>query len=91
MDNLKVSVQRGLNDITDLLIQNGYDVCQMGACSSDVDITIINVSDFEYEGISGTACRINGEDKRTLLINSAIYSPHEILDIIKNKTCNCIS
>lgn len=91
MVNYKISVQRGLNEISELLITNGYEVYQMGIDDKDVDIAIINVSDYEYEGIGSIAeCRQYGEDKRLLVINSSNYSPEEVLRIITNKTCTCV-
>jgi len=92
MNNLKISVQRGLKEITDFLINSGYEVHQMGINDRDVDITIIDVSDYEYEGINSIAeCRHYGEDKKLLVINSSNYSPEDILRIINSKaSCCCV-
>lgn len=89
MNNYKISVQRGLNEISDLLISKGYDVCQSGTCGEKADIAIVEVSDYEYEGLNTMDCRQLGEDNKILVINSANHTPQQVLEIIENKVFTC--
>ncbi len=87
MKKCTISVQSGLNELADLLKKEGYNVCDMGYCNIDTDITIVNVSDYRYEGLNSNDCRICKGDKKSLVINSANYSNEEVLQLIKNNTC----
>lgn len=89
MKNYKISVQRGLNEISDLLISKGYDVCQSGKCGSKANIAIVEVSDYEYEGLNTMDCRQLGADDKILVINSANQTPAQVLEIIENKIFTC--
>lgn len=87
MNNYTISIQRGLSDLSELLKKEGYNVCYMGQCGTDVDITVIDVPDYEYEGIPASECRLNGSERKMLVINSANFSTKEIVDIIKHNKC----
>lgn len=87
MKNYTISIQRGLSDVSDLLKKEGYNVCYMGQCGTDADIAVIDVPDYEYEGIGPAECRIIGSERKMFVINSANYSPNEIVDLIKRNKC----
>lgn len=92
MKNLKISIQSGLKEFSDYLKSQGYDVCEMGKNDNDASIAIINVPDFEYEGLSSnTECRNYGDNEKLLVINAYNRSVEDIHRIISNKTSVCIN
>ncbi|MTI67555.1 MAG: hypothetical protein FH753_13295 [Firmicutes bacterium] len=87
MTKYTISIQSGLGEIENLLKKEGYEVCKMGKCNKNENISIIDVCDSEYEELESTSCRIDGKNKR-LVINAADYTPEEILNLIKNNRCS---
>jgi Uncharacterised protein family (UPF0180). len=48
-ENVKITIQTGLNEVADYLRENGYDVCVMGNCKGGADISIVDVPDSDWE------------------------------------------
>ncbi|MZQ74675.1 MAG: hypothetical protein GT589_00760 [Peptoclostridium sp.] len=85
-ENVKITIQTGLNEVADYLRENGYDVCVMGNCKGGADISIVDVPDSDWEEMGSAECRIDGENEM-LVINAAKYTKEEILNLVKNNMC----
>jgi hypothetical protein len=70
MKNKKIAVQRGLNEIMEILKKEGYDVVLYEDNKDDVDVIILSGIDSEYEETEYAQCRVYG-DKKMLLIDAS--------------------
>lgn len=87
MMNYKIAVQKGLDEIMDVLKKEGYNVVVYEDNKEDVDITIISGIDSEYEEIEPAQCRAYGNDKKMLIIDATRLTPETILKYVKNIKC----
>lgn len=88
MKKYKIAIQQGLNEISDLLTSNGYDVVPFETSKDRVDVTIISGVDSEYEEIEPAQCRISGSDEKMLVINATRLSPEKVLEYVENIKCS---
>lgn len=79
---LKISVEEGLSEIKNLLIENGYDVIPSYKVDSEVVAMIFSGVDEDYESISTYQMRQYGESKYVLTMNASNMTPNEILELI---------
>ncbi len=84
-----IAVQNGLNEISDFLKTNGYDIVSYEETGLKADAVIISGVDSAYEEIETAQCRLRGtpEEHSVLLINSSGLSPDQVLTYIKNYHC----
>lgn len=88
MKKYKISIQKGLTEIEDLLKREGHEVVYMGENDLNADITVMNGVDTVYEEIENAQCMYNGnEEHQMLVINATNLSPEKVLDMIRNNHC----
>lgn len=75
---LKVEIQNGLNEVENMLKQEGFDVYKYGHAGLDADITVITGIDEAYEEIEPAQYHCNGK-KRMLVVNATNATPNEIM------------
>lgn len=64
---MKIAIQSGLGELTEILKSKGYDVVPFRDGGSDIRITIINDVDEEYEEIDPVTFMGQGENEMVLL------------------------
>ncbi len=64
---MKIAIQSGLGELTEILKSKGYDVVPFRDGGSDIRITIINDIDEEYEEIDPVTFMGQGENEMVLL------------------------
>lgn len=88
MKKYKISIQKGLNEIEELLKSNGHDVRYMGEGDIGSDISIMNGVDTVYEEIEDKQCMYNGNSEHEMLvINASKLTPAQVLDMVNNNKC----
>ena len=88
MKKYRIAVQRGLNEIAELLKDKGHDIVEFETSKSDVDVTIISGVDSAYEEIETAQCRFCGPDEKMLVINATTLSPEKVLEYVENIKCS---
>ncbi|WP_432662308.1 YkuS family protein [Wukongibacter baidiensis] len=88
MKKYRIAVQQGLNEIAELLKDNGHDVVEFETSKDDIDITIISGVDSAYEEIETAQCRVCGPDDTMLVINATTLSPEKVLEYVENIKCS---
>lgn len=88
MKKYTIAVQRGLDEISTLLKDKGYDVVPLETSKNNVDITIISGVHSEYEEIQTAQCRSLGQDNKMLVINATGLSPEKVLEYVENVKCS---
>lgn len=84
----KVAIQKDLEEIRTLLLEDGYEVVYMGENDSDCGITIMSGVDEEYSGLEHSQCMYHGENEHQMLvINVGNLSPEQILNLVKKNAC----
>lgn len=81
-----IEVQRGLNEVLELLKSNEYECFVSGTCDKEADIMIVDVPNAEYEGISTSSCMKAGV-KEKVVINIAGIDLNEVLKTIESNYC----
>jgi hypothetical protein len=88
MNKSIVSLQKGLSQLRESLVSEGYEVCYEGECKVEPDVTIVSGIDSAYEGIENTQCMINSSgDTGLLLIDATNMTHNRVIDLIKNNYC----
>lgn len=88
MNKFRVSLQKGLNQLRESLVNEGYEVCYEGECKIEPDVTIVSGIDSAYEGIENTQCMVNSSGETGMLLIDATHLTHQrVLDMIKNNNC----
>lgn len=88
MKSKKISIQKGLNDIEQLLVNSGYEVVSIGQNDDDAAVTIFTGVDNAYEEIEPAQCRFSGDSEHEMLvINASGMTPDQVLNLIKNNHC----
>lgn len=64
---MKIAIQSGLGELTEILKSKGYEVVPFRDGGSDIRITIINDIDEEYEEIDPVTFMGQGENEMVLL------------------------
>lgn len=84
----KVAIQRDLEDIKTLLLNEGYEVVYMGENDSDCGVTIMSGVNEEYSGLEHSQCMYDGDrEHQMLVINVGTLSPEQILNLVKKNSC----
>lgn len=78
MKNIKVAVQRGLEDVKIALEKEGFSVFNYGEAGLDADVTIVTGVDEAYQEIQPAQYHSNGK-KAMLVIDGTNTSTEEIL------------
>lgn len=88
MKKYKISIQKGLDEIENLLRKEGHELVYMGEGDIGSDITIMNGVDTVYEEIENKQCMFNGsKEHEMLVINASNLTPEEVLDMVSNNHC----
>ncbi|PLX32701.1 MAG: hypothetical protein C0604_04835 [Clostridiales bacterium] len=88
MNKFRVSLQKGLNQLRESLVNEGYEVCYEGECAAEPDVVIVSGIDSAYEGIENTQCMINSSGETGMLLIDATNLTHQkVMDLIKNNHC----
>jgi len=88
MGKFRVSLQKGLSQLRESLVNEGYEVCYEGECMAEPDVTIVSGIDSAYEGIENMQCMVNSSGETGMLLIDATNLTHQrVLDMIKNNNC----
>lgn len=79
MKNIKIAIQKGLNEVKETLINEGFQVFDYETAGLDADVTIITGIDEAYEEIEPVQYHKNG-DKNMLIIDATNASPETVLN-----------
>lgn len=85
MKKLKISIQDGLQEVTDKLKDAGHEVFHFGEGGLHADVTIITGVDSEYEEINNSQIMKNGPDECMLVINATGMNPDQVLAEVNRK------
>lgn len=83
----RIAVQRGLEQVSNMLSHQGYQVVPLEEVMGPVDAIIYSGVTCEWEGIPATT-NLAGPDevyKNELLINTVGMSPTQVLDLIHSR------
>lgn len=89
MKNLKISIQNGLNDIKERLIQEGHEVHSFEEIGMKADVVVITGVDSAYEEIETAQCRLSTDGVEVLLINASDLTPEQVVNYLNSHCCNC--
>ncbi len=79
---MKISIQPGMTELENKLIQEGYNVVKYGNNDMDAQVAIINDVDMAYEEIEPVQCH-----GKMLVINADNMSPDSVLAAIRKGPC----
>lgn len=88
MKNPIISIQKGLENYKEALLEEGYEVHYSGYDDGEANVTIISGVDEAWEEIEPSECHPNG-DKCMLVLDVTNMSVEDVLKTIKTKECNC--
>ena len=89
MNKYRISLQKGLSQLRESLVNEGYEVCYEGECKAEPHVTIISGIDSAYEGIENMQCMVNSSGETGMLLIDATNLTHQkVLDLIKNNHCS---
>lgn len=78
MNKVKIAIQKGLEEVKNMLLTEGFNVVDYETSGLDADVTIITGVDEAYEEIQPAEYHSNGK-KNMLVIDATNSSPGEIL------------
>lgn len=81
----KIAIQSGLNEVENVLKNEGFDVYPYGKAGLDADITIITGVDEAYEEIQPAQYHANGK-KQMLVIDATNTTPEKVLERVHKFT-----
>jgi hypothetical protein len=85
MKNIKISIQDGLDEVKNVLTNEGFNVFRYGSAGLDADITIITGVDEAYEEIQPAEYHANGK-KPMLVIDATNTTPEKVLERVHKFT-----
>ncbi|MBN2794044.1 MAG: YkuS family protein [Clostridia bacterium] len=78
MKNIKIAIQKGLDEVKQVLINEGFDVHDYDSPGLDADVTIVTGIDEAYEEIEPVQFHKNG-DRNMLVIDATNVTPETVL------------
>lgn len=88
MENVIISIEKGLDDYKKALEKEGFEVHYSGDNDHEANVAIMCGIDEEYEEIDSNQCRVKGEGCMLVLDVSDI-SIEETIKLIETRKCNC--